>query len=172
MRFSEKNIKFIDLFAGIGGFRYAMQQAADSLGVGSECVFTSEFDLSCQKTYSANFGDMPSGDITKIDAGVIPDHDVLLAGFPCQPFSIIGRMRGFEDTRGTLFFDIARILKEKKPSMFVLENVKLLVGHNKGATFRRIMETLDDLGYHATYKVFNALNFGLPQKRERVFIVG
>lgn len=168
----EKKIKFIDLFAGIGGFRYAIQQAAAALGMESECVFTSEFDKLCQQSYSANFGEMPSGDITKIDALGIPDHDVLLAGFPCQPFSIIGNMRGFEDTRGTLFFDIARILEAKKPSVFVLENVKLLVGHNKGETLRRIMETLGNLGYHTAYKVFNALNFGLPQKRERVFIVG
>ncbi len=172
MSYNNKNIKFIDLFAGIGGFRYAIQQSAQSLGFDAECVFTSEFDKACQQSYFANFGEMPSGDITKIDAASVPDHDILLAGFPCQPFSIIGHMRGFEDTRGTLFFDIARILEAKKPSMFVLENVKLLVGHDKGATLRRIMETLEDLGYHAAFKVFNALNFGLPQKRERVFIVG
>lgn len=165
-------IRFIDLFAGIGGFRYAMQNAGDELGLTTECVFTSEIDNECQKAYKENFGDMPHGDITKINAQSIPDHDILLAGFPCQPFSIIGNMRGFEDTRGTLFFDIARILEEKKPSAFVLENVKLLVGHNNGKTINRIMETLNNLGYHATYKVLNALNFGLPQKRERVFIVG
>jgi len=165
-------IRFIDLFAGIGGFRYAMQNAGEELGVTTECVFTSEIDNECQKVYKENFGDMPHGDITKISAQSVPDHDILLAGFPCQPFSIIGNMRGFEDTRGTLFFDIARIIEEKKPSAFVLENVKLLVGHNKGKTIKRIMEALNELGYHATYKVLNALNFGLPQKRERVFIVG
>jgi len=165
-------IRFVDLFAGIGGFRYAMENAGEELGVATECVFTSEIDYECQKVYKENFGDMPRGDIAKIDAHSIPDHDVLLAGFPCQPFSIIGNMRGFEDARGTLFFEIARILEEKKPAAFVLENVKLLVGHNNGKTIKRIMESLRDLGYHATYKVLNALNFGLPQKRERVFIVG
>jgi DNA (cytosine-5)-methyltransferase 1 len=115
---------------------------------------------------------MPHGDITQIAPESIPDHDVLLAGFPCQPFSIIGQMKGFEDTRGTLFFNIARILEIKKPSFFVLENVKLLVGHDGGKTIKRIMQTLKELGYHAAFKVFNALDFGLPQKRERIFIVG
>ena len=166
------NIRFIDLFAGIGGFRYAMQKAGKELGINVECVFSSEIDKECQKVYKENFGDIPHGDITQITANTIPDHDFLLAGFPCQPFSIIGNMKGFEDIRGTLFFDIARILEAKRPVAFVLENVKLLVGHNKGKTLRRILETLKDLGYHATYKVFNALDFGLPQKRERVFIVG
>jgi len=165
-------IRFVDLFAGIGGFRYAMRDAGAELGVATDCVFTSEIDNECQKAYQENFGDMPHGDIRKTDACSIPDHDVLLAGFPCQPFSIIGKMRGFEDMRGTLFFDIARILETKKPSAFVLENVKLLRGHDSGRTIERIMGTLKDLGYHATYKVLNALNFGLPQKRERIFIVG
>jgi len=165
-------IKFIDLFAGIGGFRYAIQNAAAKSNLATECVFTSEIDDVCQHVYQENFGDMPHGDITQIAPESIPDHDVLLAGFPCQPFSIIGQMRGFEDTRGTLFFNIARILEVKRPSVFVLENVKLLVGHDGGKTIKRIMETLKDLGYHATYKVFNALDFGLPQKRERIFIVG
>jgi DNA (cytosine-5)-methyltransferase 1 len=171
-RENNPTIRFIDLFAGIGGFRYAIQNAGKELGVQTECVFTSEIDNECQKVYKENFDALPHGDITKINAQSIPDHDILLAGFPCQPFSIIGNMRGFEDTRGTLFFDIARIIKEKKPAAFILENVKLLVGHNKGETIKRIMETLNGLGYHATYKVLNALNFGLPQKRERVFIVG
>jgi len=169
---SYQHIKFIDLFAGIGGFRYAIQNAAANTGLTVKCVFTSEIDKDCQHAYQANFGDMPHGDITKISPESIPDHDVLLAGFPCQPFSIIGQMRGFEDTRGTLFFNIARILEVKKPAAFVLENVKLLVGHNGGKTIKRIMETLKELGYHADYKVFNALDFGLPQKRERIFIVG
>ncbi|MHC1605402.1 MAG: DNA cytosine methyltransferase [Candidatus Methanofastidiosia archaeon] len=169
---NETTIRFIDLFAGIGGFRFALQNAGEELGAKVECVFTSEIDKECQKVYKENFGDTPHGDITNISAETIPDHDILIAGFPCQPFSIIGNMKGFEDTRGTLFFDIARILEEKKPSAFVLENVKLLVGHNKGKTIRRILGTLKNLGYHATYKVLNALDFGLPQKRERVFIVG
>ncbi len=165
-------IKFIDLFAGIGGFRYAMQNAGNELGFEAKCVFSSEIDKECQRAYEVNFGEIPHGDITKISTDSIPDHDVLLAGFPCQPFSIIGNMKGFEDTRGTLFFEIARIIEKKKPIAFILENVKLLVGHNKGKTLNRILETLESLGYHATYKVLNALDFGLPQKRERIFIVG
>jgi len=168
----KKIIRFIDLFAGIGGFRYAMRQAGKKIGANVECVFSSEIDKECQKVYKENFGDFPQGDITQISASTIPDHDFLLAGFPCQPFSIIGNMKGFEDIRGTLFFDIARILEEKKPSVFILENVKLLVGHNKGKTLKKILETLKKMGYHTTYKVLNALDFGLPQKRERVFIVG
>ena len=168
----KKIIRFIDLFAGIGGFRYAMQNAGADLGMDVECVFSSEIDQECQRAYAENFGETPHGDITEIAAQTVPDHDILLAGFPCQPFSIIGHMRGFDDTRGTLFFDIARILTEKKPAAFVLENVKLLVGHSKGQTLNRILETLDELGYYTTYKVLNALDFGLPQKRERVFIVG
>ena len=169
---SDITLRFIDLFAGIGGFRYAMWNACEELGAKVECVFTSEIDKECRKVYKENFGDTPHGDITKIPAESIPDHDILFAGFPCQPFSIIGQMKGFDDTRGTLFFDIARILKEKKPSAFVLENVKLLVGHDKGKTLKKILKTLRNLGYHTTYKVLNALDFGLPQKRERVFIVG
>ena len=169
---NEKTVRFIDLFAGVGGFRYATQEAGKELATKVECVFTSEIDKECQKVYEENFGDIPHGDITKISADSIPDHDVLLAGFPCQPFSIIGQMKGFQDTRGTLFFEIARILKEKKPSAFVLENVKLLVSHNKGRTLKVILETLENLGYHASYKVLNALDFGLPQKRERIFITG
>jgi DNA (cytosine-5)-methyltransferase 1 len=175
MKLKQKNnqpIKFIDLFAGIGGFRYAIQDAAVKNDLTTECVFTSEIDEVCKRVYQENFGDMPHGDITQIKPDNIPDHDVLLAGFPCQPFSIIGQMKGFEDTRGTLFFNIARILEVKKPSVFVLENVKLLVGHDGGKTIKRIMETLKELGYHVTFKVFNALDFGLPQKRERIFIVG
>lgn len=165
-------IRFIDLFAGIGGFRYAIQNAAIKNNLTAKCVFTSEIDKVCQQVYRENFGDIPHGDITQILPESIPDHDVLLAGFPCQPFSIIGQMKGFEDTRGTLFFNIARILEIKKPAVFVLENVKLLVGHNNGKTIKRIMETLKGLGYHADYRVLNALHFGLPQKRERIFIVG
>jgi DNA (cytosine-5)-methyltransferase 1 len=166
------SLKFIDLFCGIGGFRVAMEKACGSFGIEPECLLSSDIDAECQKAYAANFWETPKGDITKIEAHKIPDHDILLAGFPCQPFSIIGHMKGFEDTRGTLFFEIAKILQKKKPTAFVLENVKLLVGHNGGKTIARIMETLKKLGYHADYRVFNAIDFGLPQKRERVFIVG
>lgn len=167
-----KKIRYIDLFCGIGGFRVAIQDLAKELAVETECVLSCDIDESCQKAYAANFKDTPVGDIRNVDASKVPDHDLLLAGFPCQPFSIIGQMRGFEDTRGTLFFEVARILEAKKPTAFVLENVKLLVGHDGGRTLRRIMQTLHDLGYKAEFRVFNALNFGLPQKRERIFIVG
>ncbi|VEN73744.1 Modification methylase NgoBI [Candidatus Desulfarcum epimagneticum] len=163
---------FIDLFAGIGGFRHAIQNAGKEAHSRVECVFSSEIDKECQKVYRENFGDTPHGDITEIPAESIPDHDILLAGFPCQPFSIIGNRKGFEDTRGTLFFDIARIIQAKKPAAFVLENVKLLVGHNQGKTFKRILETLAELGYDCHWRALNALDFGLPQKRERVFIAG
>ena len=168
----DKNYRFIDLFCGIGGFHYAIKIASKTTKDNVECVFSSEIDPFCQVSYEANFGFKPSGDITKIDAKDIPDHDILLAGFPCQPFSIIGDKKGFEDTRGTLFFDIARILKEKSPQAFVLENVKLLVGHNKGKTMKKIIDTLHELNYYVSFKTLNAIDFGLPQKRERVFIVG
>ncbi len=140
--------------------------------LGGECVFSSEWDKHAQRTYFHNFGEMPKGDITKIDAGDIPDHDILLAGFPCQPFSIIGEKQGFADTRGTLFFDIERILAEKKPSTFLLENVKQLASHDRGRTFAVIQSRLLNLGYAVYHETLNALDFGLPQKRERVFIVG
>ena len=165
-------VRFIDLFCGIGGFRFALEAVARRFAVSAECVFSSDIDVDCNRAYEENFGELPHGDITKIDAKKIPDHDILLAGFPCQPFSIIGQMKGFEDTRGTLFFDIARILDEKKPKAFVLENVKLLAGHDGGRTLKRILKTLTDLGYYTEYRVLNALNFGLPQKRERIWIVG
>ncbi len=163
-----KKLKFIDLFCGLGGFRVAFE----NLEQNSKCVFSCDFDADSQKSYEANFGEKPFGDITKISEKEIPEHDVLFAGFPCQSFSICGDQKGFEDTRGTLFFDIARILKAKQPKAFVLENVKQLVSHNQGKTFHRILETLENLGYQNHYKVLNALDFGLPQKRERVFIVG
>ncbi len=166
-------VKFIDLFCGIGGFRTAMDQACIENDLIPECVFSSDIDKYCQDSYEANFGHRPFGDITKIDEKDIPDHDILFAGFPCQPFSIIGQMQGFNDIRGTLFFDIARILKHKKPKAFVLENVKQLVGHNGGNTPKTIIKTLEkDLGYTVTFAVLNALDYGLPQKRERVIIIG
>lgn len=134
-----KAIRYIDLFCGIGGFRFAAEQISAELGVSAKCVFSSDIDEDCQKAYEANFGEKPAGDIMAIAVKDIPNHDILLAGFPCQPFSIIGHRKGFEDTRGTLFFDIARILEAKKPTAFVLENVKLLAGHNNGKTLKRIM---------------------------------
>lgn len=163
---SDDYIRFIDLFAGIGGMRTPFDE------LGCKCVFSCDWDKDAQNAYEDNFGERPAGDITKVEASDVPDHDILLAGFPCQAFSIIGKMNGFQDTRGTLFFDIARILKEKRPSVFLLENVKMLVNHQKGQTFRVILDHLHNLGYFVQWKVLNALDFGLPHKRERVFIVG
>ncbi|MDR0706793.1 MAG: DNA (cytosine-5-)-methyltransferase, partial [Treponema sp.] len=157
---------YIDLFAGIGGFHIA----ADELG--GQCVFASEIDAEAKRAYKENYKTEPQGDITQIVASEIPDHDVLLAGFPCQPFSIIGKKRGFDDMRGTLFFEIARILEEKRPKMFVLENVKQLKTHNNGETLKTILKTLEDLDYKVYNEVLNALDFGLPQKRERIIIAG
>ena len=157
---------FIDLFAGIGGIRIPFEE------LGGTCVFSSEWDKNAQKTYFANFGEVTAGDITKISELDIPDHDILLAGFPCQSFSIMGKQLGFADTRGTLFFDIERILRAKRPSAFLLENVKQLTTHDKGRTLGVILSKLEQLGYHVHWKVLNALDFGLPQKRERIFIVG
>ncbi len=161
------NFKFIDLFAGIGGIRLGFE------AVGGHCVFSSEFDEEACKTYEANFGEHPSGDITKIDAKDIPDFDILLGGFPCQAFSIIGKREGFEnETCGTLFFEIERILKDKMPKAFMLENVRNLTAHDKGNTFKVIRTHLEALGYNVYAKVLNALDFGVPQKRERIIIVG
>ncbi len=161
------DFRFIDLFAGIGGIRLGFES------VGGHCVFSSEFDEDACKTYEANFGEHPSGDITKIDAKDIPDFDILLGGFPCQAFSIIGKKEGFaNETCGTLFFDIERILKEKQPPAFMLENVRNLTAHDNGKTFVVIREHLEKLGYHVYAKVLNALDYGVPQKRERIIIVG
>lgn len=167
-----EKIRFIDLFCGIGGFRVAMDQSCHENGLIPECVFSSDIDPYCQDSYEDNFGDRPTGDITKVNPKDIPFHDILFAGFPCQPFSIIGQMKGFDDTRGTLFFYIANIIKEKRPKAFILENVKQLVGHDGGNTLKVIIKTLKDLGYNVQYAVLNALDYGLPQKRERVLIVG
>jgi DNA (cytosine-5)-methyltransferase 1 len=167
-----EKLKFIDLFCGIGGFHVGMEDASKEHNIEAECVFASDIDVSCQDSYENNFGLRPAGDITKVDPKDIPDHDILFAGFPCQPFSIIGSRKGFEDTRGTLFYNIAAILNEKKPKAFILENVKQLVGHDKGETLKTIIAALKDLGYHVQYSVLNALDYGLPQKRERVIIVG
>lgn len=183
-------LKFIDLFAGIGGMRLGFQES-----LGLECVFSSEWDSKAQKTYAVNFGDLPSGDITRIKASDIPDHDILLAGFPCQAFSQAGQKRGFYDTRGTMFFEIQRILAEKRPKAFLLENVRQLKGHNKGRTLDTILEVLrgtsipdipegipmseearaalsKQLNYWVDFKVLSSRDFGLPQNRQRIYIVG
>lgn len=180
--------RFIDLFAGIGGIRLPFQQ------LGGKCVFSSEWDKFAQRTYAANYGEVPSGDITRIAASDIPDHDILMGGFPCQTFSQAGLKKGFEDTRGTMFFEIQRILGEKRPKVFLLENVKQLRGHDKGRTLQTILNiltgesdlSLDDvpmsedarealgnkLNYWVDYKVLRAADFGIPQNRERIFIIG
>ncbi|QJR81062.1 DNA (cytosine-5-)-methyltransferase [Alteromonas pelagimontana] len=186
---SNPAFRFIDLFAGIGGIRIPFQN------LGGKCVFTSEWDKFAQKTYLTNFGDMPNGDITQISATDIPDHDVLLGGFPCQAFSQAGLKKGFNDTRGTMFFEIQRILVEKRPKAFLLENVKQLRGHDKGRTLKTIMAILkgehesempqdiplsdearhalsEKLNYWVDFKVLRAADFGAPQNRERVFLVG
>lgn len=165
---------FIDLFAGIGGMRIAFEQN------GGQCVYSNEWNKYCQQTYFANFGEQPEGDITKVDASTIPDHDILVAGFPCQPFSIagvskknsLGKATGFEDkTQGTLFFDVCRILKVKRPKAFMLENVKNLCSHDKGRTFKIILESLKELNYSVFYSVIDGQNY-VPQHRERIIIVG
>lgn len=158
---------FIDLFAGIGGMRIAFER------VGGKCVFSSEWDKFSQQTYQANFGECPQGDITQIDEKTIPEFDVLVGGFPCQPFSMIGKRQGFEHpTQGTLFFDVVRILKEKKPKAFLLENVQGLLTSDNGRTFEIIKEELLQLNYSIYFQVLDSADFGLPQVRKRLFIVG
>ena len=165
------SIKIIDLFAGIGGIRLGFQNATNRK---IDCVFSSEWNKYSVQTYQANYGrEIIHGDITQVDEKEVPYHDILLAGFPCQPFSQAGLKKGFEDTRGTLFFDIARILKEKQPKSFLLENVKQLRGHDKGKTLETIIKTLHQIGYKNTqYTLLKARDFGLPQNRERLYIVG
>lgn len=163
-----KKYKAIDLFAGIGGIRLGFSNAfKDNI----EFVFSSEIDKYAQETYKANFDEIPYGDITKIDEKDIPAHDILLAGFPCQAFSIAGKRLGFEDTRGTLFFEVARIIKYHKPKIVFLENVKGFVNHDNGNTFKVVKETLEELNYKVYSKVLNAKDFGIPQNRERIYIV-
>jgi DNA (cytosine-5)-methyltransferase 1 len=173
-------MEFIDLFAGIGGFRLGLEKN------GLECVFSADFDDKACETYSLNFGEHNPIDITQLNSRTIPKHDILCGGFPCQPFSIAGFRRGFEDVRGTLFFDIFRILQEKKPEVFILENVRGLINHDGGQTFQTMINYLaktvnyeknvskfsENLGYNVHWKVLNASDFGVPQNRERVFIVG
>ena len=187
----KEKFKFIDLFAGIGGIRLPFQK------LGGKCVFTSEWDKFAQKTYRINYGEQAEGDITQISSSSIPDHDILMGGFPCQPFSQAGLKKGFSDTRGTLFFDIQRILADKRPKAFLLENVKQLRGHDKGRTLKTIIDTLEGkisfskeeldsmtlssearkalstkLNYHVEVKVLKAYDYGVPQNRERIYIVG
>lgn len=166
---NNRNAKYtqIDLFAGIGGTRLGFQLTGKT-----KSVFSSEIDKFAIKTYEANFGEKPHGDITQIDEKQIPNHDILVGGFPCQAFSQAGKKLGFSDIRGTLFFDVARIIKEKRPKAFLLENVKNLVSHDKGKTFSVIVDTLKELGYYVDCQLLRARDFGLPQNRERIYIVG
>lgn len=159
--------KMIDLFSGIGGTRLGFHLTGET-----KVVFSSEIDKFSIKTYETNFGETPHGDITKISTNDIPNHDILVGGFPCQAFSQAGKKLGFEDTRGTLFFEIARILSDKKPKCFLLENVRNLVSHDKGKTFKTILNTLKNLDYEVYYSLFKAKDFGIPQNRERIYIVG
>ena len=163
-------INYIDLFAGIGGIRIGTDTALAKHGIDSQCVLSSEIDPKACETYVANFGDMPEGDIREIDT--IPEFDLLLGGFPCQPFSYAGKRRGFGDTRGTLFFEIERILAKYRPKAFLLENVRGLKTHDQGRTFGTIIQHLQDLGYGTTDIVLNSSEFGVPQNRVRLYIVG
>ena len=159
---------YIDLFCGVGGIRRGMDSQQNF-----QCIFSSDINEECQRTYQVNYGDMPFGDITLADENLdIPDHDILCGGFPCQPFSICGLQHGFEDTRGTLFFDICRILRAKQPEVVFLENVKHLVHHDHGNTLDTILNKLRELGYNVSWRVLNAVDFGVPQNRERIIIIG
>lgn len=159
-------IKFIDLFSGIGGFRIALES------IGCMCVFSSEIDVAARETYKSNFNEYPSGDIFEISSEEIPEHDILCAGFPCQPFSIAGRRLGFEDARGTLFFEVARIIRDKRPKAFILENVAGLVSHDNGMTLKVMEEILSNLGYNIEWNLLNAKHYGIPQNRNRWYCVG
>ena len=156
---------FIDLFAGLGGFRIALES------LGAKCVYSSEWDEPVREVYAENFGDIPDGDITQVDENSIPDHDILCAGFPCQAFSISGKQRGFEDSRGTLFFDVARIVKAKKPKVVFMENVKNFASHDNGNTLSVVKTIMEELGYTFHQRVLNAADYGIPQKRERIYMV-
>lgn len=160
-----KGYTFIDLFAGLGGFHIALES------LGATCVYADEWDVHAQEVYKANFNILPEGDITKIDEMDIPDHDILCAGFPCQAFSISGKRLGFQDSRGTLFFDVARIVKEKRPKVVFMENVKNFASHDGGRTIAVVESTMSSLGYSFDYRVLNAVNYGIPQKRERIYMV-
>lgn len=160
-----KDYTFIDLFAGLGGFRLSLES------LGARCVYSSEWDEPVRKVYEMNFGDKPHGDITKINEKDIPEHDILCAGFPCQAFSISGKQLGFEDSRGTLFFDVARIVKEKKPKVVFMENVKNFASHDGGNTLNVVRTIMEEMGYTFYFKILNSVNFGIPQKRERIYMV-
>lgn len=162
---SLKGMTFIDLFAGLGGFRLALES------LGAKCVYSNEWDIPAQKVYAENFGEVPEGDITKVDEKSIPNHDILCAGFPCQAFSISGKQRGFEDSRGTLFFDVARIVKEKRPKIVFMENVKNFATHDNGHTLEVVKATMEELGYNFFQKVLNSVDYGVPQKRERIYMI-
>ena len=159
------HIKYIDLFAGIGGFHQALSS------FNAKCIFSSEWDENCKDVYERNYGIRPFGDITKIDEREVPKHDVLCAGFPCQAFSVSGKQLGFADTRGTLFFDVIRIARFRKPKILILENVRNFARHDNGNTIRTVKNTLEEAGYSVCFKVLNASNFGVPQKRDRIFII-
>lgn len=160
-----KGYKVVDLFAGIGGFHYAFSS------FGAEIIYASEWDKDAAEVYEKNFKIKPTGDITKIDAKDIPDHDILCAGIPCQPFSISGKRLGFEDTRGTLFFDVARIVQEKHPKIVFIENVKNFATHDNGNTLGTVLIVMKNLGYNCFWKVLDAANYGVPQKRKRIYII-
>jgi len=160
-----KGVTFIDLFAGLGGFRLALES------FGAKCIYSNEWDIDAQKVYAQNFNDIPEGDITKVDENSIPEHDILCAGFPCQAFSISGKQKGFEDSRGTLFFDVARIVKAKRPKIVFMENVKNFAVHDGGRTLNIVKTTMEELGYDFHQKVLNAVDYGIPQKRERIYMV-
>ncbi|NLJ97369.1 MAG: DNA cytosine methyltransferase [Clostridiales bacterium] len=162
---SLSNFTFIDLFAGLGGFRIALES------LGARCVYSSEWDEHVREVYIDNFGDVPDGDITRVDEISIPDHDILCAGFPCQAFSISGKQRGFEDSRGTLFFDVARIVRAKKPKIVFMENVKNFATHDNGKTLSIVKLIMEELGYTFYQKVLNAVDYGIPQNRERIYMV-
>lgn len=170
----QMTIKTIDLFSGIGGMRLGFERACKSLGIDHFCVFSSDIKKTACEVYRYRFGDIPDPfcDITKVDENLIPDFDVLLGGFPCQAFSKAGSELGFQDTRGTLFFDVARIIKAKRPTAFLLENVSGLLNHDHRKTIKVILNVLDQLGYHVYFKVLNSKDFGVPQKRPRIYIVG
>lgn len=163
---ADYDFTFIDLFAGIGGFRIPMQENK------GKCVFTSEFNFHAQRSYELNFGEVPFGDITKLNLDIVPKHDVLTAGFPCQPFSISGKMKGFEDTRGTLIYHVFEIIEMRQPKVVLLENVKHLIHHDGGRTLKTIINDLEKLGYNVSWKLLNASDFGVAQNRERIIIIG